>query len=141
MPRTPIYVPDPPEDCAYTLLATDGTQLIRWGRSITRTDVRDALATDGVQRTTRAVSERFRRGYSVNSALLSREEMDVINAAVIACRGCAGVLAWRHPQDDEPGTAEDAPRWRIRNGGEGEMTFGRTTGGQFGSLVVELQEM
>lgn len=101
-----------PPTAAYSLIESDGTQKITWGKSGTRKDVSGTIASDGPGRSARRVHERNTRVYQMPIAQMTGGEVAVLTEMLAATKG-TGLVAWRHPTDDVPGGPTGAPLWIV----------------------------
>ncbi|MFZ2875475.1 MAG: hypothetical protein WAZ94_13460 [Phycisphaerales bacterium] len=99
------------------------------------------IATTELQRHTRRVHERSPRRYTLPFNLADAREVERLRTVLIAARGSAGVVRWRHPKDDAAGSVETAPLYRITNAGDAGIALARTAGGQFGTFTLEFEAL
>ncbi len=120
------------------VLVDEGGQSIFHPKYVHRLEVGyGALATPGPHREARPAHEHVARRYALEIDWANRAECLALLAAIDAVRGGAGILQWRHPQDDPAGTQLDAPRYRVVE----PLTLQRTPGGQMARVRVVLERM
>lgn len=95
------------------------------------------IESDGPRREVRRVHERRLRRYTLSMPLADKAEVEKVRTVLLAAAG-GGLIRWRHPYDDAPGTPETAPLWRL---GADAIEVGRTVGGGRGVLEFTLEEV
>ena len=114
--------------------------LVHFEHPVPRVDAVGVLASGPNHRHTRRVSEVVPRRYELPLRTGNAADLSAMRQAIEETRGGAGLVRWRHPQDDEPDPAE-APLWRILNASQAqEFVFGRRRGGHVTQFDLVLEE-
>lgn len=124
-----------------TLVDANGDSAIHPAWPIRRVDLCGVIAADGPRVETRRVHEVRPRVYALPLDLVPGDELETIRVAIDESKGGALPVRWRHPVDDPPGDADDAPLYRVLNAGAAgrALTLARSAGGVSVRLDLELE--
>lgn len=123
-----------------SLIGIAGDALIHPGWSNSRTGPGVVIATERSFREARRVHQEQKRRYSLPLIQATSGEVDRVRRVLANSRGGAGLVRWRHSQDDPPGPAASAPWWRILNASEAALQLDRVKGGARVDCTIELEE-
>jgi hypothetical protein len=126
----------------FPLLDDAGNSKIRPGFVVPLRVRSGVIASAGNRRETRLGDEYRPRAYSLEWQHDDGADLAIVLGLIASTGGGSLAVRWRHPQDDEPGTPDTAPRWVIRNLGELEsLAVQRNAGGNVVAWRLELEEV
>ncbi|MEO0511830.1 MAG: hypothetical protein AAF108_02920 [Planctomycetota bacterium] len=118
------------------MIAPDGTSLISPDLTTSLRRPVDVVESEPGRIERRRLNEYVPRVYELSWEAAPADEVERVTRAYQQTRQ-AGWTRWRHPQDDPPAAAGNAPRWRIVN----ELELTRDRAGATAAMRVVLEEV